>query len=223
MTRQHKVPKEFCRQDRMRPLYGINCFQRSLDKIFFTNSKIKCKQGVQGTLKLIIDLNCNFKLINALYHFRMGSWGGLHNEGKKLEVSPFEQAFIEVQELNNGKLDIAEVYINLLDTTLIISKIKQQCISFHLNAILSSIEQNFIYFTKGLHEIPYEIFIPVFQLDDSKGKPNVPQKGAAHLMDGYFDYWGLYFLSEKNQEPIIYDVHNKCFIDRDLKLSCREI
>ena len=223
MTHQRKVPKEFCRQNAMHPPHGINCFQRSLDKIFFTNSKIKYKKGSQGTFKLIIDLNCNFKLINALYHLRMGSWGGLHDEGKKLDISPFERAYMELQELNNGKLDIAEVYINLLDTSLIISKINHHCISFHLNAILSSIEQNFIYFTKGLHEIPYEIFISVFELDESKGKPKVPQKVFTHLMDGYFDYWGLYFLSEKNQDPIIYDVHNKCFIDRDLMISCRDI
>jgi hypothetical protein len=72
-----------------------------------------------------------------------------------------------------------------------------------------------VYFTKKFTETPYEIYIPVFEEDhfenDTKLK-NI-RIGNNNKKD-YFEYWGLYFDSEK--DAVIYDLKNKSIIFGDL-------
>ncbi|UJH69133.1 hypothetical protein [Allomuricauda sp. SCSIO 65647] len=196
---------------------GLDSFHKSLDKIFFSNTTITCKNDTDRVFNLVIELHCNFNLINALFHPNMGNWGGLHT-GNRVKQPPFERAFMQLHQLNHGAVDIAEIYINMLDTSLIISKIHAQSISHQLGAILRSLSQNFVHFTKGLLEMPLEIFIPVFEKKGNNGSPDKQNDKQIKAIGGYFDFWGLYFLSKKNQDPIIYDLKNGRFIDGDLLL-----
>ncbi len=217
MKRQQKVHEDSSKVLCSHPLLGLDSFQKSLETIFFATSKITYKRDAGQIYHLTIDLNCNLNLINALFHSNMGNWGGLHNQDNDYDQSPMEQVFFELHSVNAGCVDIAEIYINLRDTSLIITKINEQCICHLLDSLLLAVRENFVHFTNGLLEVPYEIFIPVFEFDNEKvyGENILPLKEIG----GYFDYWGLYFLSRKNQDPIIYDIKNQRFIDIDLRLT----
>ncbi len=198
-------------------LVGLDAFRKSLDKIFFSNTTITYKRDTDHVFNLIIELHCNFNLINALFHPNMGNWGGLHMVNR-VEQPPFERAFMLLHQLNHGAVDIVEIYIDLLDTSLIITKIHAQSISHQLGTILLALSQNFAYLTKGLLEMPLEIFVPVFEKKENNDLPDKRNDKQVKVIGEYFDFWGLYFLSKKNQDPVIYDLKNRRFIDGELLL-----
>ncbi len=218
MGHQPKFNRGSDNEKRSQEMLGLDVFQKSLDKVFFSSSTITYESNTDQVFNLIIDLQCNFKLVNALFHPDMGNWGGFHRKRNTLKQPPFERALMKLQDLNDGAVDIAEVYINLLDTSLIISKIHDQSISYQLEAVLLALSQNFVHFTKGLLEMPLEIFIPVFEKKQSNGISGSKSDQQAKAIGGYFDFWGLYFPSKKNQDPLIYDLKNRKFIDEDLEL-----
>ncbi len=81
-----------------------------------------------------------------------------------------------------------------------------------LGPIISRVSQHFVYFTKGLTEMPYEIFVPVFE-DTSLDNPR-----SKTCQSGYFDYWGLYFENQSQHEAMIYSLNNKKLEKEDLFL-----
>ncbi|WP_420602018.1 hypothetical protein [Flagellimonas sp.] len=76
------------------------------------------------------------------------------------------------------------------DTSLIITRIYDHSIPAQLEDIISKASEHFVYFTKGLTEMPYEIFVPVFE-DNTQNTTEISKNQST-----YFDYWGLYFDDE---------------------------
>ena len=200
-------------------LYGLDTFRKNLERDFYAVADISSKPDKDGfTTNLVIDLKCNFSLTQCLFHLNTGNWGGFLTESQ--EVPKFEKSIQELIDKNKNPLDIIELSINLRDTSLIISKIYPNSIQDYLGAILPAISANFIHFTKGLTEMPFEIFFPVFLDQTPLGSVNAASgKNLKSLTKGYFNYWGLYFESNAEKDAVIYDVKNKTITKGDFSLK----
>ncbi|GMN09089.1 hypothetical protein MTsPCn9_04550 [Croceitalea sp. MTPC9] len=205
-------------------IMGINQFVSSLEKFFFAEANIKTTFNEScPDLSINIGLNCNFGLTESLFHLNSGNWGGFCKNNSKLEYSGFEQAVTKLQELNSQKIIIEEIAIYFIDTSLFITKIPNQNITDQLCSILGALSENFVHFTKGLTEMPYEIFIPVFEESTDKTYASDDVYGVmSKIRTSYFNYWGLYFYSEVNQDSLVYDLKSKNIIDGDFILLNNE-
>lgn len=199
-------------------LLGIDEFRKSLERDFFATAEISWTRDIDnGTTDLIVNLECNFDLTEILFHLNNGTWGGFSSENNT--IPNFQKSIEKLTEQNKNKVDITELSINLKDTSLIVTKIYPQSILDYLAAILPAISANFVHFTKGLTELPFEIFVPVFiEQTLSMGTSSTSCRKQHSISKGYFDYWGLYFESNIEKDASIYDVRNKSIIDGDFFL-----
>ena len=86
-----------------------------------------------------------------------------------------------------------------------------------MGIIFTEIGNHYVYFTKGLTEIPYEIYISVFEDNFLEGDivaTEIERRGKNKKE--YFSFWGVYFHSA--DDAIIYDLKNSCLISGDLHM-----
>lgn len=197
---------------KIKDLGGIQTFKNHLERDFFANANVSQVSNEQNSLDLVIELNCNFSLTESLFYLNNGNWGSFYtSKSNNSKASPFHTALFNLSEENKITIDIEELCINLKDTSIVVSKIYDYSIPDELGNILRSLSENFVHFTKGLSEMPYEIFVPVFEEQES-GPSNL-QSGISTKKSktDYFDFWGLYF--ESTPDSSIYDLKNKTVID----------
>ncbi len=193
---------------------GLDEFVKILEKEFFANITVQCRYHT-GTKKtdLILDIYCNFGLTESLHHFNTGNWGGFTiDENNVKEPATFDEAFQKLRKQNNNSIDIAELSLHFKDTSVIVSRIYDYSIPEQLGEIIFKTSEHFVYFTKGLTEMPYEIFVPVFE-DNTQ---NV--FGPLDNQKKYFDYWGLYFEDDLQYDVLIYALENKKLCKEDFFL-----
>lgn len=197
---------------------GLDTFKKILDRDFFAETLIEhtfCKET--NCIDLIINLNCNFSLTESLFHLNNGNWGAFKQQSRKQndEMScQFQDYFEYLIEMNYARVDIKELSIHLSDTSIIVERLYHMSIVEQLNTIMDSICSNFVHITKGLTEMPYEIFVPVYE----ENKPLVPPMSIS-LSKGpedFFKYWGLYFDSSEKMQ--VYDYGAKKVISGDFHL-----
>src|SRR3546814_10744827 len=89
-------------------------------------------------------------------------------------------------------------------------------IPMHWDAIISEMGSHFVYFTKGLTEMPFEIYLPVFIGTTNENIPTLLTISTEETYNqkDYFRYWGLYF--ESQEDAVIYDLESKSIIEGDL-------
>jgi len=197
-------------------IVGLDEFRKSLEKDYFSNVAIRNCSSDSARQNLVIEMDCNFNLVEVLSHLQKGTWGRICSTPNSWsKSSPFSNALKTLNKLNNRGIDVEELSIFLRDTSIIIKNIFENSIEEQLRQILQTIAEHYVYFTKNFTETPYEIYIPVFEEDhfenDTKLK-NI-RIGNNNKKD-YFEYWGLYFDSEK--DAVIYDLKNKSIIFGDL-------
>ncbi len=192
---------------------GLDEFLKVIEKDFFTEAKISFNYDVQSKKSdIVLDLHFNFGITESMKFLNAGSWGGLvfPYPGQKVSSS-FETAFVELNALNNNALDISEMSLYFKDTSIVISRLYAHSIPKELGNILLNLSKHFVYYTKGLTEMPYEIFVPVFE--DKDPQAIGPKEGT----NGYFDYWGLYY-EDDSQQVMIYSLRKKKMYEVDLFL-----
>ncbi len=113
------------------------------------------------------------------------------------------------------RLDIGEFSLFFKDTTIVISKIYDNSIPEQFDTIFTEIGKNYVHFSKGLSEIPYEIYVPVFE--DSKDENNAVINNievSNNSKKDFYKYWALYFDSE--EDAIIYNLEKSRLENGDL-------
>ncbi|WP_273274900.1 hypothetical protein [Maribacter polysiphoniae] len=187
---------------------GLSAFTNNLEKFFFSEISIRNIATNDNKISLIIDLNCDLNLLDLVINSYKGAWGTF-NQCKYSLAN--ELALLE--QYNDIPFDVEEFSINLKDTSIIINKIYEQSISAHLEAVISNLEKHYVQLTKGNVEVPYEIFMAVFEDDILTPDFASSQTKKTH---NYTSYWALYFESE--QDAVIYDLKNNRFIYEDLHM-----
>ncbi len=192
---------------------GLEEFTRSLEKDFFAKVSIQCVYLTEKhRADLTVELQCNFALTEGMHYFNSESWSGVEQTMEESESTPFYTAYKTLSLLNKGAVDIAEISLHFNDTSIIINRIYDQSIPEQLGNILDRLSEHFVYFTKGLTEMPYEIFVPVFE----DIPPQLPE--SKQEKPSYFDYWGLYFDDGNNHDAKVYNLKTKKLLNEDLFL-----
>jgi hypothetical protein len=185
---------------------GLDRFTNNLEKDFFSKTTIYRQESGHQAIHLVIELQCDLSLAEMLFHFIKGDWGSFKSANPSLT-----NALTILQEANNCPIDIDELSILLKDTTIVIDRIYENSIPKQLKRILTEVGNHFVHITRGLHEIPYEIYLPVFE--EKRNAIDLPDPILDHPKD-YFGYWGLYFESE--EDALVYDLKNLAIIPGDL-------
>ena len=184
---------------------GLDDFANSLEKDFFADVRLHLNYCPKtGSNNLIVDICCNFGIAESFHYFNNGSWGGFEcsKDGSKTNSS-FGQAFKELKQANYGNIDIKETSLHFKDTSIIIAKLWDYSIPDHFGSIIFKASEHFVYLTKGLTEMPYEIFVPVFE----DKKPTILELDK----DGnnYYNYWGVYFENDAQHDVMVYNLNTK--------------
>ena len=193
--------------------HGLEDFLKVLERDFFAEIVAECRYDIKKErTDLILDIHCNFGLTESLHHFNNGNWGGMSIHRDSHCSSRFDEAFQKLCVDNNHAIDISEMSIYFKDTSIIVSRIQDYSIPEELGGIIYKLSEHFVYFTKGLTEMPYEIFVPVFEDIDQHALEAEGQRGQ------YYDFWGLYFNDEINHDVLIYDLKSKTLKKEDFFL-----
>lgn len=204
MSFEKKMKKNF-------PLDGINSFAtldglddfiKVLEKDFFAKVKVHWSYHSDSEkTDLVLELFCNYGLTESLHHFNTENWGGFTiNEEDSTIQSSFNTAFQKFCDNNSNTIDITEASFHFNDTSIVITKIYEYSISEQLGEIIFKASENFVHFTKGLTEMPYEIFVPVFE---------DPTQNIFEIEQNYFDYWGIYFEDDTQHNAMVYNLRTK--------------
>ena len=197
-------------------IHGLDAFRKILEKDFFSRVRISAPDCPQdgSPIKLVVEMYCNLGLVETLSHYNKGNWGA--NFDRKEQNSPLRNAFQFLSEINDIEIDIEEFTLFLKDTSIIINTTGICSIPMQWDTIISEMGSHFVHFTKGLTEMPFEIYLPVFIGTTSENIPTLLTINTERTYDqkDYFRYWGLYF--ESQEDAVIYDLENKIIIEGDL-------
>ncbi len=189
---------------------GLDLFKKNLEKHFFSDVVVRNCSSSSTQVKLVLEVSCNFGLTEMLHHFNSGAWGNFRDSkysfGDQLQL---------LKDSNDLNIEVEEFYIFLKDTALIIKRIYDKSIPEQLENILTAIGDQYVHFTKGVTEMPYEIYIPVFQeraIQNDATLTNMVSNKKGEK--DYFGFWDLYFYSD--DEGIIYDLENLSYLPGDL-------
>ncbi len=195
---------------------GLHRFATSLEKQFFSKVTIKNISLLPFKLKLVVELTCNYKLVDALTHFKKEIWGNFSS--KKYS---FKKELKRLKDANEVFIEVEELSVFLSDTSIIIHRVYHESIPEQLNSIFCKLENSYVNFTRGLEEVPYEIFVPVYEEKyltyESQKELNI--QAGPNCSTHYFSYWGLYFSSEK--DAVVYDLKNHLLINSNLQMLTR--
>ena len=205
---------------------GLNTFIRSLEREYFAQVNVRdCQADTADRTRpaeagnLVIEMACNFDLVEILYHLEHGSWGKAENTGA--DDTGSHSAFIEAYQAfsiqNPWPADVEELSLVLRDTTIVIKKVYEQSIPEQLGRILQTLAAHYVHFTRGMTETPFEIYLPVFEEEMCRsGAPVSTVKRDENTGSDYFNYWALYFDSIPDGK--IYDLSKKEIISGDLQM-----
>ncbi|MEE9363375.1 MAG: hypothetical protein V3U92_12325 [Cellulophaga sp.] len=188
---------------------GLTVFKNSIEKEFFSSATVNYHSSSSTTINIAIEITANFSLTECLYYLKKGA---THNHKKK--ATPFFKALSSLRDKNDLSISIEELSLTLNDTTIIITKIYENSIEDYLEDILYKLTTNKIHYTKELKEVPFEIYIPIFE--ESSLTNGSPLNAITTKNNDYSGFWGLYFDSEEN--AAVYDVKNKSIVKGDLFL-----
>lgn len=197
-------------------IFGIDDFLKTVEKNFFSTVTIRNNSVSSTEINLVIELDCNFNLFEVLKHFSEGIWGNFSSK-----IQSFEKAIQKLQDCNSIPIEIDEFSLFFKNTSLIVTRIYSQSIPEQLENIFKEISNNQIHFTKGLYEVPYEIYVPVYE-DNVLENENIPSSilgSVCKPKQDYFTFWGLYFYSE--DDAVVYDVKNQNIIKATIQMLNR--
>ena len=208
-------------------LLGLDVFKRQLEKEYFAKVSVRICNGNKSeqppadhSSQLVIEMECNFELIEILYYLQKGNWGGLKASNESSSIpsnSAFKEALKIFRASNTMEIDVEELTLVLKDTVIVIKKIYSQSIGDQLGRILQTLAAHYVHFTRDLTETPYEIYLPVFEEEMTPGNTLTDSRSKEVInADDYYRYWALYF--DSAWDARIYDLSNKSIISGDLQM-----
>jgi hypothetical protein len=190
-------------------LVGLDAFKKNLEKHFFSEVNIRTNTQNEWGCNLVIELNCNIDMFETVLNFDHGNWGSFGQNQFSIK-----KGINTLIELNNIPIQIDEFSIFLEDTSIVINKIYEQSISDQLENVLIALSKNYFQLTKGLTEIPFEIYVPVFEENHNASDSHGRIQTGNHTKNDYFNFWGLYFESEDDAD--VFDFGSSLIVKGDL-------
>ena len=198
-------------------LEDIKSFKKNLERDFFADISIQTLSSKEqpNATDLIIDIHCNFGLTESLFHLNKGNWGNFKSIlGNSSYVNGFQKQFALLADTNEEvSLDIKEFSIHLKDCSIIVGRLYPNSIVEHIANVFDAVSENFVHLTKGLSDMPNEIFVPVFEEKVNFGQES---ETSSFKKDDYFNFWGLYFNASPKME--VYEFKTKSILKGDFFL-----
>ncbi|MEJ1222127.1 hypothetical protein [Sediminicola sp. 1XM1-17] len=195
---------------------GLDIFEKSLAKYFFSEVDVNVHSSNELEANLNIEFQNNLNLGEVLYFLNTHTWEHEEDQLIMRNINPFLKALQTLKQQNSISIDIEEISILLKDTSIVIKKIYSQSIPAQLENILEEITNHHYKLTRNSQEVPFEMYIPVFEegpLEPNSNLEDIRNSNQSAIND-YFGFWGLYFDSE--EDAVIYDLENKSMVYGDL-------
>lgn len=218
MSSDHENFKEYSLVgfDKNMQIEGLNSFAKNLEKHFFSKVIIRNISTLPTQINLVIELTCNLDLSEALSHFKKEIWGNFASQKHS-----FSCELQQLKGLNDIAIEIEELSVFLNDTSVIITSIYSQSIPEHLEGIFNKLESSSLHFLKRQTEVPFEIYVPVYEDNDItyKNETVVEIESNSTAAQDYFSYWGMYFYTE--DDAMVYDLKNQTLIEGTVQMLNR--
>lgn len=201
---------------------GLSFFKKRLEQLFFSDVVIRNSDSKRKTAKLIIEISCNFKLHQGMSNLKAGIWAQLRNTSdQQMEKSEFHSLVLQLQERNTFPIEVEEFSLLFNDCNIIINKLYKRSIPEQLDAILTKLANNYAVLTKGMRQVPFEIFIPVFEEDvncclDDTNTLVAKVSTEEHEAEDYFNFWALYF--ESHVDAFMFNLQKSAIINGELNM-----
>jgi hypothetical protein len=205
------------RLDENPPILGLDDFKRNLEKDYYSQALVRSCSHNGDRGKLVIEMHCPFALEELLFHLHYGNWGfGTMGMDSGDTGNPLAKRVWQLQQLNDTRIEIEELALQLKNVNLVIKKIYNHSIEIELDLILAALAEHHTNFSNGRSESPYEIYIPVIEEQIVSVQPKISDTLPKHGNPIYLRYWGIYFDSE--EDAVIYDLRRRSFISGDLHM-----
>lgn len=187
-------------------LTGLDDFLKGLERLFFAEANVKIWISGEGLQDLVVYIKSPIRLLEALHHHQRGHWGAFPAPGPAGCAGPLEALVQTLEERNDLPVDIEELSLELNDMLIVIRKSGARSIAREFDRLLENLAAHFVYLTRGMLELPYEIYIPVVE-DEGM----TPAPGLHASPSDFYAYWGVYFESEPDAR--IYDLSARKLLD----------
>jgi hypothetical protein len=196
---------------------GLNVFRKCLEKHFFSDVSVRNCSSDKNFVNLVVEMNTNFNLNEALYFLKNKIMRDTAGKNTNKIAMTFSKAFSKLQESNGLPIDIEEFSFFLNNVSIIVKRVYQNSIPNQLKNILNAIGNNYEYYTKQFQEVPFEIYIPVFEDDSPENSIKILDiMSLGNTESDYFKYWGLYF--DFNDDAVVYDLKKSSTIYTDVNM-----
>ncbi|WP_165750273.1 hypothetical protein [Cellulophaga sp. Z1A5H] len=189
-------------------ILGLDAFMLKIEKDFFCNVSIVSEDTSVTKNDLVLDINFNFNIKQGLSILAEGKLEGHDLMLKNEDGHFFFTALEKLRNASRNTFDIKELNLIFEDCTIIIYRIFENSIPLEIDKLILELHKNYIYYTKGLSQLPYEIHIPVLEKSNFLNKKTLLNCNAKEIdQKNYNGFWGLYFDSIVDSE--IYDSQSK--------------
>jgi hypothetical protein len=199
-------------------LNEILTFEKNLERIFFTETKVVICPSNEPYIELAIEIDSNFSLPEIVSLVKMTLKKGKHYSNISLMILRFKNCINNLNKSISTPVDIKEVSFYFKNTSIIISSIDYQSIVQEIENILNAILYHFEFYSTLMGSVPNEIHIPVFEDPNSKKLLNLTEiVNLPSYISPYSKFWGLYF--DSLEKPLIYNLNRTNIIPGDLDVS----
>jgi len=195
----------------------ISNFEKRLETIFFSETKVVICPSEEDLFNLVIEINPTFSLAEMISLLRLPAYSYQWSSLNKMILN-FKNEVLRFYDLLPGQVDIEEVSIYFRNTSITINSFNRNSILEEIIFITYSIIQHFDNYSTIMGSMPNAIHIPVIEDPTTKqlfGKDNsiVPPT----YISPYAKYWGLYF--DILNKPVVYDLQGTNITPGDLDIN----
>lgn len=184
---------------------GLEDFLKGLERLFFAEATAKIWMSESGSRDLVLHVSSPIHLPEALRRHRRGHWGRVPEGGMEYGVTGLEEMLQTIEKCNGRPVDIEELSLELDGTLIVVRKSGFRSIAREFDFLMETLAAHLVYLTRGMLEMPYEIYIPVVEEVFPEASP--PASNVSEL----YGFWGVYFESEPDAR--IYDVREQQILD----------
>lgn len=189
----------------------INDLEKFFEKHFFSRATVQQQENSDSFENLSVVLEFDFGVVQSLNYHSFPLW---NEKAEKrypcLADCPLYFYVLHLEARYGFPIDIEEISFNCTDTSIVAFRIYEKSLPLQLSGLVTIFSEHLAHFTHGLSDIPYEVFLPVYE-DVSEVKPKPPTKAK-----DYLGYWVLYF--EGEERPLMYNPKSKELIAGDCHL-----
>lgn len=201
---------------------GLSLFKRRVEQLFFSDVIIRNSDITGKKANLIIEITCNFTLTQGLSNLKTGIWAQLRQSANyPSSYSEFFKLVLQLQEKNSFPIEVEEFSLLFNDCNIFIDKLYKHSIPEQLDIILYKLADYYSELTKGMRQVPYEIFIPVIEEDVHNNtdvtETLVPKvKTDSYDASDYYNFWAMYF--ENHEDAFMFSLIKRTIINGELSM-----